>query len=333
MAGENLKELAAAQAKLTDLLKAQQGAWNENRQAIEQARAQVEKHKEAVLLEAKTLDQFKAALSAIEGPLAQQRKSLQDGEKALADNDKAIKSLTGSLGTLGGIASSAFGSLSASIQGFVRSGLEGTAEGEQLNMAMQQLSQEIAAVFLPVVEQAVNILREATAWFRNLSGEQQDMIAKWALWAAGISMGVSVLGKFITVATAVVGAMRAMTTAQLVLNAATGQWLKLLIGGAAAAGAVYAAKKIFAEVDKFQAAGQSASKAGGGHRTVTRSGASYEQAQDAFKRIQLAAIKSDSAYFNRDKAARDTAENTGGMKSILGNIETFLRRANPGARR
>jgi ElaB/YqjD/DUF883 family membrane-anchored ribosome-binding protein len=83
----------------------------------------------------------------------------------------------------------AFIGLTAAITAWTTAGLAGTAQGEYLSLQFKQLSQQIAAVFLPVVQKLGEWLQKITQWLRSLSGSQQDNILRWAaMAAAGLGM-------------------------------------------------------------------------------------------------------------------------------------------------
>lgn len=104
----------------------------------------------------------------------------------------------------------AFSLTAGPLMGFIRSGLQGTAQGELLSLRMQMLSREIANLFLPAINAAVNGLVRLTEWFRSLSGQQQESIARWV--AVGTSvLGVSIILPKVAAGFALVG--NALTTA------------------------------------------------------------------------------------------------------------------------
>lgn len=86
--------------------------------------------------------------------------------------------------------------LTGSVMGFVAAGLRGTQEGNALAYRFQLLSQQIAAIFLPIIDKVIDYLGRIVSWFQNLSGEQQDNIRKWILIAAGI-LGVIAHGRLL----------------------------------------------------------------------------------------------------------------------------------------
>lgn len=103
-----------------------------------------------------------------------------------------------------------FGIASASILGFVRAGLQGTMQGELMQFQMQQLSREIAGVFLPTINKVNELLGRAVAWFQGLSKEQQDSVRKWVLVGVAVLGVVAALPKLVAAAKLAVSALSAM---------------------------------------------------------------------------------------------------------------------------
>jgi hypothetical protein len=131
---------------------------------------------------------------------------------------------------IGHTAKYAFAIGTASILGFVRAGLQGTAQGEMLHYRMQMLSREIANVFLPTINKANEYLGQAVSWFRGLNGEQQDNIRKYAFIALGILGVVGALPKLVAAAQAAMTALSALAAHPVLAG------LALLAAGLAAVG-------------------------------------------------------------------------------------------------
>lgn len=77
--------------------------------------------------------------------------------------------------------------VTGAVMGFVRAGLQGTAEGNLINLRFQQLSRQIANLFLPVINRVIAALDRVVNWFYRLDGRQQANIARWA------GMGIAAL--------------------------------------------------------------------------------------------------------------------------------------------
>jgi hypothetical protein len=87
----------------------------------------------------------------------------------------------------------AYAAASAGLLGWVRAGLAGTTTGELLSFQQRQLSQQIASIFLPVVQKYIDGLTRLVEWFRHLSGEQQVQIMRWSLFTVGLLGSVTVV--------------------------------------------------------------------------------------------------------------------------------------------
>jgi hypothetical protein len=113
-----------------------------------------------------------------------------------------------------------FAAGAASLAAFVRAGLQGTTMGEALARNVQALSREVAAVFSPAIQAAIAKLREAVAWFRGLSAEQQDQVQKWSLVTLGALGLVAALPKLVAVGGAVVTVFQGIAAAGAAMAAA-----------------------------------------------------------------------------------------------------------------
>jgi hypothetical protein len=108
---------------------------------------------------------------------------------------------------------SVYNQASGSLLSWVRAGMAGTAEGEMLGLQFQRLHREIANLFQPAITGAVNMVTKAADWFRNLSGAQQESIAKWVAISVGAMGAVVTLPKLAAGLSLVSNALRAMTAA------------------------------------------------------------------------------------------------------------------------
>lgn len=98
---------------------------------------------------------------------------------------------------VGGVAAMGFAVLTGAVMGFVRAGLQGTVQGEMLQMRMQLLSREIAGIFLPVIDAVTSKIQSLVNWFRKLSGEKQNLILKFVMGAAAGLAVAMVLPKIV----------------------------------------------------------------------------------------------------------------------------------------
>lgn len=110
-------------------------------------------------------------------------KAGEAAKKAGGEYDKAMKIVRSFANT--------FAAGTAVITGFVTAGMAGTLEGNRMTLAWQQLSREIAAVFLPVIQKVMDVLFSAVNWFRGLSEGAQNL----ALGVLGAAAAFGVLLK------------------------------------------------------------------------------------------------------------------------------------------
>lgn len=122
-----------------------------------------------------------------------------------------------------------YGLMTAGVLGFVRAGLAGTVESYRMELQMQRLSRQVAAIAAPALNVLSNTVGKIADRFHRLSGPQQDFLLKLGLVAV---VGVPVLA-FVGKLTAAVIALRAAY-----LSAAAAQ---ALMGGGGALGAAGAA--------------------------------------------------------------------------------------------
>lgn len=177
-----------------------------------------------------------------------------------------------------------FGSLSAGLGLFIRSGLSGTIEGERLSLRFEMLSRQITALFLPALDTLTRTLERIVGWFRSLSGDQQNVLGTTALLAVGavgLALAFAQVGKAITSLIALYKALNVVQTINLALSGNPAAIGKAIVGVAAVGGLAYLINQI----------SSSFSSTGGTRRDVTPVGGGFEQVQDTFRRIQLAAVK------------------------------------------
>lgn len=153
--------------------------------------------------------------------------------------NKVHDSLTGVKAGMEKVATAAvysWGIASASIAGFVRAGLSGTAMAAQLSFQMNALSRNIAGLFAPEIQRAINLVRSLVEWFRGLTDEQRSNIVRW-IEGATVAAGVAILlPRIVSGIQAVILGLRALAVAIAGVEASTGIGAILpLIGAAAAA--------------------------------------------------------------------------------------------------
>lgn len=148
---------------------------------------------------------------------------------------------------MGRATGTAFAMASGTLLGFVRAGVNSSGLGDVLGYQFQELSRQIAAVFLPEIEAVINALQRTINWFRNLSGEQQDQIASWAKWGL-VVLGVGpILTRVIGLAMGAATAFRAVGAA-LTIAFTSHPILAVVAAVAAAVLSVTDLKEVFAGV-------------------------------------------------------------------------------------
>src|SRR5262245_28566439 len=91
-----------------------------------------------------------------------------------------------------------FGAVEGKIKGMVSAGLAGTTMGNYLNYQFKQLNMQVASTFLPLFEKVSKVLQDVTDWFRQLTGAQQDQIARWLGIAVGLTAVLALVPKLIS---------------------------------------------------------------------------------------------------------------------------------------
>lgn len=148
----------------------------------------------------KTQQLDKAFTSGAYARFIKERKALQakqDWMLLVAEKGKAVAVMERLQKSYQGFhvwAGRAFTVATVGLMGFIRAGLQGTAEGEVLSLRMQELSREIASVFLPTIHKVIDGIHKAVQWFRSLSVEQQDSVQKWTLIGLGVLFAIKVIG-------------------------------------------------------------------------------------------------------------------------------------------
>ena len=111
------------------------------------------------------------------------------------------------------IATIGFATASASLLGFVHAGTQGTAIGAQLAYQMGVLSRNIAGLFQPEMQKAIDLIRGAVEWMRSLTDAQRANIVRWIEAAAAAALVAIALPRVVSGIMAAVGAMKALTLA------------------------------------------------------------------------------------------------------------------------
>lgn len=149
---------------------------------------------------------------------------------------KSVGGMTAGVQAFASVAQTAFAGAVASVTGFARAGLQGTAEAARLSVQFQFLSREIASVFRPVVDSVTTQIAQLVEWFRGLTGEQQDNLLAWAKGAVvGLTVAAILPKVFVGIQALVVG-FNLLTAAITGTLSSTGLGALLPILGFAVAG-------------------------------------------------------------------------------------------------
>ena len=146
----------------------------------------------------------------------------------------------------------AFGVASAGLLGFVRAGLQGTAEGERFGVMMGFLSREIGSIFKPQIDALLGGLERLVDWFSKLDGGQQQLINRFAQAAAAGLLVAAIMPKIILGISGVISSVIALTTATSVLDVVTGGILPVV--GALVTGFVALGAASFVMTNGFEGA-------------------------------------------------------------------------------
>lgn len=135
-----------------------------------------------------------AAASAT-GRLAAPARAAATAAAAAGEESKKAADKMAALSQRGVLIGAAYAYATSRLLGFVTAGLSGTSTGEKLSYSVQQLQRSIASTFLPAIDAVIAKIQALTAWFRNLSGEQQQLVARFTGLAAGALAAAVVLPK------------------------------------------------------------------------------------------------------------------------------------------
>lgn len=105
----------------------------------------------------------------------------------------------------------AFGMLQRGVVGWVRAGLEGTAQAAMFGHHIQMMSRAIAAIFLPVIDQLVSAVQAVSQWFQNLTEGQQNLIARVTVAVGVFAAAAVVLPQVATAVGVVVAAVKGLS--------------------------------------------------------------------------------------------------------------------------
>jgi hypothetical protein len=241
-----------------------------------------------IRLGAEGVERLRAELDAIGGRLGELRGKLE-GEIVGKGLMAAAKE-----------ASRLFDKASSSLLSFIRVGLSGTTTGERLAFQMQMISREIANLFLPYIEMLSNALARLIGWFRSLTGEQQDTIAKWTLFGLGALGAVAAIAKIITSVAALKKALDALAISQAIVSALSGPlgWANLAAAAAVGAGVFLATRGPQEEEGKTSTR----------RNQLTPSGGGFVAIQDVFRQIAMATIRQGESEIARKQLETQQAQ-------------------------
>lgn len=229
--------------------------------------------------------------------------SQMDGlREKLGSIDELALTLQGSLGALAGVAL-----------------FQGTAEGERFAELMSQLTREIAAVFLPVIEMVMDVVNQMIAGFRSLGGEGQNAIAALLAFTGPLGMFISgviaseafrdslvkvanVLGRLASA----VGEL-ALPVIEAAFNAIAMVLENVIIPALELMVELFERARKVAEMLGLVEA-KNAEKDKQKRRQVGAPGGQFEDVQQTFKRIQEAALKTGTGSMDPQERAAKAAE-------------------------
>jgi hypothetical protein len=117
------------------------------------------------------------------------------------------------------VAQVGFAAGTAGVLGLARAGFAETVEGYRFGLQMKFLSQQVAALFVPALNKATDLLGQLVEWFRRLDGEGQKNVRNMALLGLGATGLVAMLPKAVGMMTGLAGGA-AQLAASLGMSAA-----------------------------------------------------------------------------------------------------------------
>jgi hypothetical protein len=155
------------------------------------------------------------------------------GGGGLKKDATALDLLRDKLQQFGRVAAVTFAATSAGIVGMAKAGFNDTVEGYRLALQWKFLTQQVAALFVPLLNTVTDKLAEIVNWFRRLDGEGQKNVRNMALLGVGATGLVAMLPKAVGMMTGLAGGAAQLATSIGMSAAAAGP-----IGVAVAAVAV-----------------------------------------------------------------------------------------------
>ncbi len=220
---------------------------------------------------------------------AEVRKMASEGKINFADLQAVLEALGGE----GGKFASAMEERSKTLNGQIST----------LKDNFTLLSQSVGEALVPAANEAVQVLSKIVEWMRGLDASTVETTVKIAAFSAGFAAAVTILPKVIALGTQVVATIRAIATAQTVMQALAGPkgWATLAVGLAAAGVAVYGVDKMFESLSATQEQSAKASQAvAQGFKEVEKrsadGAASLKEFQDKANGIKTTLATPDEKY-------------------------------------
>ena len=214
----------------------------------------------------------------------------------------------------------AFAPLSSAIQSFAMAGIQASVWGEIFSFKFEELSREVAAIFVPAIEWAAEKLDLLVGWFRGLSKEQQDSLQKWGLVILGITAVAIVVPKLTDAFGGLVTAIKGVGIALAALATPGGMITAVIgIGVAALAYKFLGLKELM----------NSMSGTGKGHRSLPPKPGPFEAVEATYKRIAQASRKVTAIGKSPEERTADGVDLTNAkldeIRGLIGGIHPAVR--------
>ncbi len=105
------------------------------------------------------------------------------------------------------------------LTGFALRGIWASGAGQVMGFQLEEISRQIASLFVPQIMAVINGLARLVGWFQALSGEQQKQLRQWGLFAAGLTLTAMILPKVIAGAMGLITAFKGLKIALFALSA------------------------------------------------------------------------------------------------------------------
>lgn len=115
--------------------------------------------------------------------------------KALAEQTALLEQKAKRTAAAQTMLAGAFRASSVALGGFITLGLRGTTQGAMISLQFQELSRQIASVFLPTIEKVTRGLTDLANKFRSLTAGQQAFIENMAFGGVALLGSLVLFGK------------------------------------------------------------------------------------------------------------------------------------------